>query len=98
MSTAQDFLDAFSSVEQNYCTGGNCSAWRIALYDGWEILITCADDEDDGSIQPTDDSRRVVISVYDANADRLDFEDEGALSWSDAIRITRDFITNGVLA
>jgi hypothetical protein len=93
--TAAEFLAAFPQTEVDHCTGGNCSAWRIKLRKGFEVLLTTADD-DDGCTQPVLDTRRVCLSIYDPSGDRVDFEDETALRWYEVARIVRDYVERGV--
>lgn len=81
MSTASEFLAAFPQTERDYSTGGNCTAWRIVLAGGGEILLT-----DGGAQQPTLGESQVVITIGDRDGGWVPVDGlDRLVPWAEAI-------------
>lgn len=79
---AAAFLAAFPETERDFCTGGNCTAWKVDCGNGFIALIT--DGEGDAQ-QPDVDTRDVFVCIEDADG-QVDFEDgSGPVDWKVAI-------------
>lgn len=83
---AAEFLSAFPETVRDYCTGGNCSAWCLQFDNGFTVLLTDGDGEAE---QPQADTRKVFISIEDADGP-VEFEDDtGPVSWELAAELVR---------
>lgn len=80
--TAAEFLSHFPDTDTNYSTGGNCSAWRVALPGDCYVLIT---DQHD-SRSPDMDATQVMLGIYNS---RDEGEDCSVFDWSHAASYVR---------